>query len=89
MLLATPGPVTRTQGSKRLNARSFLDRSHPQDGAVSLGTGLSLPKDILVGMWSDTEIWGIHSFTHYSNKPTLRQAVKARRATDALPHYAG
>lgn len=38
-------------------------------------------------MWSDTERWGSHSFTHYANKPTLRQAFRAGRATDTIPHY--
>lgn len=38
-------------------------------------------------MWSDTERWGSHSFTHYANEPTLRQAVRTGRATDTITHY--
>lgn len=43
----------------------------------------------LPGMWSDSERWGIHSSTHYSDKPTLTEAVRARRATDTIPCHVG
>lgn len=78
---------------KHRKARFFLDRSHRQDGVVTLGTCPSAPEGrrallTVPGMWSDTERWGIHSFTHYSNKPTLSQAARARRATNTILHYA-